>query len=63
MDTAIEEYLRRLQLSIDAMMALDQKTPESIKQVVSDNFWQTQSAFDAKVKRSIDFSRGEKSSR
>lgn len=59
MDMTLEEYLRRLNQAIEAMTLLESTTPESIKRVVSDNYWQTQSAFQSKIERMIKFSRGE----
>lgn len=55
MDMILEEYLRQLNLAIEAMMELKKETSPAIREIVLQNYWQKQSSFDSKIKRGIDF--------
>lgn len=51
MDMDLNGYLKELNEATQAMMAVTKETPQAIKDVVYNNFWQKQSAFCYKVKR------------
>ena len=59
MDMPFEEYLKQLQIAIEAVSKLSKDMPVAVKKVVMDNFWQKQSGFHAKACREFDFKMGE----
>lgn len=51
MDMSLDQYLEQLNQAIEAMKQINRETPQAIKDIVYENFWQKQSAYICKVKR------------